>query len=138
MTHPPLLPPRTRRAAVALWCIGVALSAFTAVLAAAHSEFGFAAIYALVAGALAALAGATSRGHRAAEIVTLIGLGSQLIGAAGAGWELARGDDNGAKARHLRGLGVNYRLALAVNFAFSLAASAVFVWAVTGRRHRPT
>ena len=138
MTQPPLLPLRTRRAAVALWCIGVAFAAFTALLAAAHSEFGFAALYAVVAAALAALAGATSRGHRAAEIVTLIALGGQMIGAAGAGWELTQGDDNSAKARHLRQLGVNYRLALALNLAFSLAASAVFVWAVTGRRHRPT
>jgi len=46
------------------------------------------------------------------------------------------GADDNPKARHLHDLGVNYRLALALNLAFSLAATAVFVWAVAVRRHR--
>jgi hypothetical protein len=132
-----LLPPGPRRAAIALWCIGVAFAGSTAVLAVAHGEFGFAALYAAVAAGLAALARITTRPRRRAEIVTLILLGSQIVGAAGAAWELASGDDDNAKARHLHDLGVNYRLALALNFGFSVAASAVFVWALVARRRRP-
>ncbi len=106
----------------------------------AHSKFGYGVIYAAVAVALGTLAVVTLRGNRRAEVVTLVLLGSQLIGAAGAAWELAYGADDTAKARHLHDLGINYRLALAGNLAFSTLAAAVFVWAmarwVRARRHR--
>jgi hypothetical protein len=119
-----------RRAATALWGIGAGLAATSGVLAVAHSELGYGVLYALVAAALATLAAATQRGNRAAHFITLLLLGSQVIGALGAAWEFAHGADDTAKARHLHDLGVNYRLALAGNLAFSTLASAVFVWAV--------
>ena len=131
-----ILPDGVRRPAVLLWAVGAGLAGFTAVLAAAHSEVGFAAVYAVVAAGLAVLGGATRQGRRAAQLITLVMLGSQVVGAAGAGWELAYGNDDNAKARHLHGLGVNYRLALALNLAYSLAASAVFVRAVTELRRQ--
>ena len=138
-------PDGLRRTASALWAVGAALAAFTGGLAVVHGEVGFAVVYGVVAAALATLAAATRRGRRVAELITLVGLGSQVIGAIGAAWELAQGSDDNAKARHLHDLGVNYRLALALNLAFSLLASAVFVWAVVatvgagkqGRRRIP-
>lgn len=128
-----------RRAATALWGIGAGLAATTGVLSVAHSKVGYAVLYAVVAAALAAFAAATHRGNRRAQIITLVLLGSQVIGAVGAAWELAYGADDTAKARHLRELGVNYRLALATNLAFSTLASFVFIWAMlerTGRLRR--
>jgi len=129
-----------RRSATVLWGVGVGLAATTGVLAVAHSRFGYGFLYAAIATALGAMAVATGRGNRRAEVVTLVLLGSQLFGAAGAAWELAYGADDTAKARHLHDLGINYRLALAGNLAFSTLASAVFVWAmvrlVRTRRHR--
>lgn len=83
-------------------------------------------VYVMVSAALGLLAVATHRGNRRAEVVTFFLLGSQVIGAAGAGWELAYGADDTAKASHLHDLGVNYRLALAANLAFSTVASVVF------------
>ena len=125
-----------------LWGVGVVLAATTGVLAVAHSRFGYGFIYAAVAAALGTLAVATGRGNRRAEAVTLVLLGSQFIGAVGAAWELAYGADDTAKARHLHDLGINYRLALAGNLAFSTLAAVVFVWAmvpvVRGRRPRPS
>jgi hypothetical protein len=129
-----------RRSATVLWGVGAGLAATTGVLAVAHSKFGYGFIYSAVAVALGTLAVVTRRGNRRAEVVTLVLLGSQLIGAAGAAWELAYGADDTAKARHLHDLGINYRLALVGNLAFSTLASAVFVWAmvrlVRARRHR--
>jgi hypothetical protein len=125
-----------RRAAAALWAVGAAFATFTGVLAAIHSEFGFAAVYAMIGAALAVLTVAVHRGSRTVERVTLVLLGSQVVGAAGAAWELVAGNDDNAKARHLHGLGVNYHLALALNLAYSLAASVLFVLALADRRHR--
>jgi hypothetical protein len=125
-----------RRAAAALWALGAGFAGFTAVLAAIHSELGFAALYALIGAALALLGTAVLRGSKAVEWVTLVLLGSQVVGVAGSAWELVAGHDDNAKARHLHGLGVNYRLALAVNLAYSLAASVVFVVALADLRHR--
>jgi hypothetical protein len=85
---------------------------------------------------LGALAVATYYAVRAAETVTLVLLASQILGVLGSAWELARGDDGGAKARHLEDLGVDFRLAILGNLAFSAAASAVFLWAWTGIRRR--
>jgi hypothetical protein len=68
-----------------------------------------------------------------------VSLGSQVIGAVGAAWQLAYGTDDTAQARHLHDLGFNYRSALASNLAFSTLASLVFVWAlVRVIRHRPS
>lgn len=126
-----------RRAATVLWVIGAGLAATTGVLAVTHSRPGYGLLYAVVAAALGALATATQRGHRRADVITLILLGSQVVGAVGAAWELAYGAADTAKARHLHDLGVNYRLALASNLAFSILASIVFVWAmVRVNRHR--
>lgn len=118
------------RAATALWVVGAGLAATTGVLAVAHSEVGYGVVYAVVAAALTVLAVATNRGNRQAQAISLVLLGSQIIGALGAAWELAFGADDTAKARHLHDLGVSYRLALAGNLAFSLLASTVFAWAV--------
>jgi hypothetical protein len=126
-----------RRATVRLWWIGAALAAATAVLSVAQHKTGFALVYATVAVALAAMATRTRRGERWAEMVSLVGLGAQIPGAIGAAWALVADDEGSAKARHLHDLGVNYRAAVAANLAYSLAAAAVFVWAVAGRHQRP-
>ena len=123
-----------RRAATALWVIGAGLATTAGVLSVTHSQAGYAVIYAVVAVALAALALNTHRRYRRAQIITLILLGSQLVGAVGAAWELAYGADDTAKARHLHDLGINYRLALVTNLAFSILASIVFIWAMVARR----
>ena len=68
--------------------------------------------------------------------VTLVLLASQILGVVGAAVELARGEDSGVKARHLDDLGVDFRLAVLGNLAYSAAASAVFIWAWTGIRRR--
>lgn len=117
-----------------LWAVGAGLAGSTGVLAAARSMGGYALLYLAVAAALGALAFATRRGSRAAGTVTFVLLGSQVIGTAGAAWELAVGNDEGAKARHLHDLGVNYRLALAANLAYSAVASILFAWLLARRR----
>src|SRR5207249_1680733 len=60
----PILPDGVRRPAVLLWAVGAGLAGFTAVLAAAHSEVGFAAAYVVVAAGLAVLAHATRQRRR--------------------------------------------------------------------------
>jgi hypothetical protein len=129
-----MLPRRIALAACALWLVGAGLAAFTGGLSLRHAEAGYAAVYAVVAVGLAALAGGTYRAVRAAEIATLVLLGSQMLGVLGATWELVRGDDDGAKARHLEKLSIDFRLALVANLIFSAAASAVFIWAWRARR----
>jgi hypothetical protein len=134
MVHP--LPRRAALAACVLWLAGGALAAFTGVLSLTRSEAGNAAVYAVVSVGLGALAVATYYAVRAAETVTLVLLASQILGVVGSAWELARGDDGGAKARHLEDLGVDFRLAVLGNLAYSAAAAAVFIWAWTGIRRR--
>ena len=132
--------PGLRRAAIALWLTGVGLAATTGALAVARGKVGYGFLYAVVAAALGFLAAATRTGRPWAELVTLFLLGSQVIGTAGAAWELAFGADGTAKARHLHDLGISYRWALVANLAFSALASCVFTWAVSrvvqGRRRR--
>jgi hypothetical protein len=125
-----------RRAASVLWVIGAGLAGFTGLLALGHSEVRYFFVYVTVAVALALLAVATYRGNQRAALISLFLLGSQLIGAVGAAWELAYGSDDTAKARHLHELGVNYRLALAANLAFSSVASIVFIWAMVQASRR--
>jgi hypothetical protein len=134
MVHP--LPRRAALAAGALWLVGAVLAAFTGVRSLTHSQAGYAAVYGFVSVGLGGLAVATYRAVRAAETVTLVLLASQLLGVVGAAWELAREDDGGAKARHLQDLGIDFRLAVLGNLAYSAAASAVFIWVWTGIRRR--
>lgn len=133
MTAPPL-PRRAALAACGLWAVGAVLAGATGVRSLTHSQGGYAAVYALVTAGLATLAVATYRAVRMAETVTLVLLGSQLLGTVGAAWELVRADEGGAKARHLDDLGINFRLAVAANLIYSATASAVFVWAWRERR----
>lgn len=138
MVHP--LPRRPAVAACALWLAGAALAAFTGVLSLTHSLGGYAAVYAVVSVGLGALAVATYHALRAAETVTLVLLASQVLGVVGAAVELARGDESAAKGRHLQDLGLDFRLAVLANLAYSAAASAVFIWTWTliRRRRRAT
>jgi hypothetical protein len=132
--HP--LPRGPALAACGLWLAGVALAGTTGVLSLTSSQAGYAAVYAAVSVGLAGLALATYRAVPVAETVTLVLLGSQLLGVLGATWELARADDGGAKARHLEDLGIGFRPALVANLVYSASASAVFVWAVGAIRRR--
>ena len=134
MVHP--LPRRAALAACALWLAGAALAAFTVVLSVTRSQAGYAAVYAVVSAGLAGLAVATYHASRTAETVTLVLLASQALGVVGSAWELARGDDGGAKARHLEDLGVDFRLALLGNLVYSAAASVLFIWAWSQIRRR--
>jgi hypothetical protein len=117
-----------------MWLVGAALAAVAGVLSLTHSEAGYAAVYAVVAAGLTGLAAATYRTVRAAQTVSLVLLGSQVLGVVGAAWELGRAEDGGAKARHLEDLGIDFRLAVLGNLIYSAAASAVFVWAWRERR----
>ncbi len=128
------LPRRARLAASALWLVGAGLAAVTGVVSLTHSMAGYAAVYAVVAVSLAVLAAATYRALRAAETVSLVLLGSQVLGVVGAAWELVRADDTGFKARHLEDLGIDFHLAVLGNLVYSAAASAVFVWAWREKR----
>jgi membrane protein implicated in regulation of membrane protease activity len=132
--HP--LPKRPALAACGLWLAGAALAAATGLRALTSSEAGYAAVYAVVSVGLDILAVATYHAVRAAETVTLVLLASQIVGAAGAAVELIRGDDGGAKARHLQDLGLDFRLALLGNLVYSAAASVVFIWAWSEIRRR--
>jgi hypothetical protein len=132
------LPRGPQRATTALWSLGALLAAGTGVLSLVHTMWLFASVYGTVAVGLVLLAVATSRGSRPAHLVSLVGLGSQIAGALGAGWELHRPHLDSAKAGHLRDLGVSYRWAMFSNLVFSLLAGAVFIWALVGigNRHR--
>ena len=127
------LPAGVRGATVALWGVGAALAGGMALLCLMHGEAGFAPVYGSVAVVPGGLALRTRRGDRWADVVSLGGLGSQVFGAVGAAWELVAGDGHNAKARHLHGLGIGYRPALAANLAYSLVAAALFARAVTLR-----
>jgi len=129
-----ILPRGPRRATTALWCAGAALAAGTGVLSLLRGLLGFALIYGAVAVVLVLLAVQTHRGTRIAEIVSLVLLGAQIIGAIGAGRELAHPDYRSAKARHLHELGIDYRSGIAGNLVFSVIASVVFIWAMTAIR----
>jgi hypothetical protein len=131
-----ILPNGPRRATTALWCTGAALAVGTGAVSVVRGSLGFGVLYGAVAVALLLIALETHRGRRVAEIVSIALLGSQMIGAVGAGWELHHPDYRSAKARHLHELGIDYRSAIAGNLVFSLVASAVFVWAVTAIRRR--
>lgn len=130
-----LLPGAAGTVVGGLWLAGAALAALTGVLALAHGSWGYVALYGVVTAGLVTLAVAVRRGIRLAAVVSLVLLGSQLVGVVGAAWELSDPDETSAKARHLADLGVDYRLALAANFGYSAVASAVFGWVMfTGRR----
>ncbi len=123
-----------RRATVALWLVGAGLAAMTGALSAVRSSPTFCMVYGAVATGLAALAWATHRRHRIAQWLSLMLLASQLLGAAGAAWELHDPDVQSPKARHLRDLGLSYRWALLANQIYSLVAGGVFCWAVLSTR----
>ena len=83
------------------------------------------------------LATAVWRGNRIALTISTIALGGQILGGLGSAWQLAQGV-NGSKARELRDLGFDPEFGVALNLAYSAAASAVFAWVVArwlaGRR----
>jgi hypothetical protein len=121
-----------------LWAVGAGLAAITGLLSLIHALWLFALVYGAVAGGLALLAVATRRENRGALAVSLVLLGSQLLGVLGAGWELHRPDADSAKARHLRDLGLNYRWSIFANLVYSLLAGSIFVWSLLQLRNQRT
>jgi hypothetical protein len=88
-----------RRAAVGLWVVGAGFAAVAGFMAAINGEAGFAVAYAVIAAGLAAMAVATHPRRGTAQVVTLVLLGSQLVGAVGAARELVEGDDTRGDVR---------------------------------------
>ncbi len=82
------------------------------------------------------LAAGTWRWWRWALLADAVLLGSQLIGAAGSGYELvARG--GGDKGVQLRAMGVDPFFGVLLDLAVSLLVAALFVWALA-RLRAPT
>jgi hypothetical protein len=124
------------RVTVALWYLGAGFAAVAGVLSIAHGMAGLGALYGLVAGGLVLMGRMTQTRNHVAVAVSFVLLGSQVVGAAGAGFELRWGNENNAKARQLRELGISYRWALVANLVYSSTATAVFAWAMARRRRR--
>jgi hypothetical protein len=127
-----------RNLVAGLWLLGSAIAAFTAVLALVRLGAASAAPYAGAAIGLVVLAAATHRVSRWALALSMLLLGSQLLGVVGSAIELNLGEAAG-KAAALRALGIDPTLGIALTLAYSAAASALFGWSVArcvARRHR--
>jgi len=107
----------------------MALAAFTAPLAWRRIGVASALPFIAVSVGLSVLAVAVLRAKRVALVVSTAGLGAQLLGVIGSGWELLTGVA-GAKAHELDRLGVDPELGVTLNLVYSAVASAVFVWIV--------
>ena len=125
-----------RTVASLLWLAGAALALVTGIFSVAHARLAYALVYGVVATCLAVLAVGVRRAVRLAEVMSLVLLGSQILGVVGAAWELSDPDEASAKARHLADLGISYRLALVGNVLYSAVASGVFGWAMLGAWRR--
>jgi hypothetical protein len=114
-----------------LLLVGVALAGFTAPLAWRRTGVAMALPFIAAAIGLAVVATGVLRANRVALVLATAGLGGQILGVIGSAYELAQGVHS-AKARELRRLGVDPTLGVALNLAYSVVASGVFVW-VAGR-----
>ena len=129
--------PSIRRATVALWLAGAVIAAGTALVAATHRNARSGLVLGAAAIGLVVLAVALSRVLRWALVVSGVLLGAQLFGALGSGWELLHGVE-GSKAHELRELGIDPTFGVALNFAYSVVAFAVFLCAMRrALRDRP-
>jgi hypothetical protein len=107
----------------------VAFAAFTAPLAWRRTGVASALPFIGVASGLVVLAAFVLRSNRTALLISTAGLGAQILGVIGAGFELLHGV-HGSKADELHRLGIDPELGVALNLAYSLVASTVFAWVV--------
>ncbi len=112
--------------------MGAALAAVTSILALPSLGAVSALTFAAVAAALAILAVTTLRATRWAVSVSVVLLGAQVAGVIGSAWELVTGVAP-VKGRQLQTLGVDPTMGVAINLAYSAAASALFCWWLTRR-----
>jgi hypothetical protein len=115
-----------RTGTTALWVAGVALAGFTAPVAAVRLGIATSLPFFLAAVTLVLLAFGTFRKARPALVVSVALLGTQLIGVAGAAWELFLAEET-AKARQLRSLGFDPTFGIVLNLVYSAIASLLFV-----------
>ena len=121
-----------------LWLLGSLIAASTALLAVVKLGAAAAAPYAGAPIGLALLAAGTHRRSRWAVALSVLLLGSQIVGVVGSAIELSLGEA-ADKAATLRSLGIDPTLGIALNLAYSVAAAGLFCWSVAGyvaRRHR--
>lgn len=116
-----------RAAGVLLWVAGAGIAGWSAATAISRGHWGQAAVYLVVAAALAALGLALGARWRPAEILTAAGLAGSLPGALAATAELVAGVD-AAKAAEIRSLGVDPRFGVELNIAYFLVGSAIGAW----------
>lgn len=122
----------------ALWTVGIALAGGTAAVSALRLGGAATLPYVFVVALLGALLVGVLRRAPWALVVSLVLLGAQGLGAAGAMWELATGV-SGVKRGELERLGVDAEVGVAVNLAYSLVAFTVFLVAASryARFRRP-
>lgn len=119
----------TRAAVAGLWFVGAAFALSACLLAIARPGAGPYGAFLIVAATLAFIAVALLRSWTWAMAISLALLSGQVVGVLGATLELLYGIRAG-KATELRALGVEPRLGVEVNLAFSLAATCVLAAAV--------
>jgi purine-cytosine permease-like protein len=117
-----------RIALTALWASGAGLATATAVVAVRRDASGGAG-YAAAAVVLALGALLTARGRRIITIIGLVACAGQLLAVAATTWELTHHVSH-VQVQKLQALGVNPRVGVAINLAFSLCASLVAAWAL--------
>ncbi len=118
-----------RTAVSVLWFSGAALAMSAVVLTAAHPGAGSPLVFVVPAVAMAVLGTALRRSQVWAMVVSLVLLAGQIVGVVGTIYELTHGID-ARKAAELHALGFDPRVGVAVNLAYSLIASILFIVAL--------
>jgi len=116
-----------REAAALLLLVGVGLAGWSALVSVGRGNDLNAVVYLAVVVVLVVVAGALVAGSRAAEVAVAVALAASLPGIVGAAAELVVGVDAG-KATEVRSLGVDPRLAVALNLAYFFLAAAIASW----------
>jgi hypothetical protein len=128
----------TRVIVAVLWFVGAAFAATAAVLTLMRPGAGPYGAFLVPTAALVFIAVALLRLQLWAMAVSFLLLAGQVVGVVGTTLQLAYGIDAG-KAEELRALGVEPRFGVAINLAFSFAATCVLavstVRAVRRSRH---
>jgi hypothetical protein len=115
--------------------VGVALGLVGIAAAAAHRQYGQAAVYSIVAVMLSAVTLLVAKDVRWAVLLCVVALGGQPVAVVGCIWELTHGVD-AVKADPLRAIGFDPVFAVTVNLVYSTVGFAVFCWIVSRGRTR--
>ena len=126
----------TRVIVAVLWFVGAVFAATATVLALIRPGAGPYGAFLIPAAALVFIAVALLRLQLWAMAVSFLLLSGQVVGVVGTTLQLAHGIDAG-KAAELRALGVEPRFGVAINLAFSFAATCVLVVSIVRAVRRP-